>query len=276
MSNSLSPQIVKAFQAFIYSFYRQQGRVSLPWRQTTDPYLIMVSEIMLQQTQVDRVIPKFHAFTQRFPTVESLSQALPAEVITHWQGLGYNRRGLNLHRAAQYIQTHYNGQLPLETEKLLKLPGIGPYSSAAVQAFAFNQPVTVIETNIRTIYLHHFFYEQENIADTDILPLISLTLDLENPRLWYSALMDYGTYLKRIVSNPSRRSKTYAKQSTFEGSNRQARGMVLQHLTQKSSLTTPELDQLMGKYAHKLEHILPQLIKEGFISYSADTISLTK
>src|SRR5690606_19684362 len=146
-----------AFSTLVYEHYKTRGRHSLPWRLTRDPYAILVSEIMLQQTQADRVIPKYTSFLKKFPTVESLAGAKQADVLREWKGLGYNRRGLNLKRAAQSLVRDFKGVVPRETSALTSLPGVGPYTASAVQAFAFNIPSIVIETNIRTVYIKHFF-----------------------------------------------------------------------------------------------------------------------
>jgi A/G-specific adenine glycosylase len=236
----------------------------------------MVSEIMLQQTQVDRVIPMFEAFIKRFPTAESLAAAPVADVIRLWQGLGYNRRGLNLQKAAQIIDREYNGQLPSELEELLKLPGIGHYTAPAIQAFAFNLPSIVIETNIRAVFIHHFFPETEKVSDDELVPLIEQTLDRKNPRRWYSALMDYGSHLKSQIANPTRRSQTHTKQSRFEGSARQVRGQILKLLSNTNALSARDLQRALSKFPVPAKPIINQMVKEGFIEYDADQYSLPR
>lgn len=270
----LNSQEIKKFQAFIKRYYANHGRNTLPWRQDFEPYKVMVSEIMLQQTQVERVIPKFEAFMEVFSTVSALAAASPSDVIRQWQGLGYNRRGLNLQRAAQKIVADFEGTVPSDTESLLSLPGIGPYTTAAIQAFAFNQPSLVIETNIRTIMIYHFFPEAYDVDDQDVLPLIEVTLDRENPREWYSALMDYGTYLKQVLPNPSRRSKHYVKQSKFEGSLRQVRGAILKIIAQKA-LSEKQLKTKLPFEAERVEKALEQLVLEGFLEYHKGKVQLT-
>jgi len=276
MPTNLQPTEISAFQNYINRFFAAQGRPTLPWRKSVSPYQILVSEIMLQQTQVDRVIPKFEAFVARFPSAEALAKAPVADIIRLWQGLGYNRRVLNLQKAAQKIQTEYQGQVPNELEELLKLPGIGPYTAAAIQAFAFNLPSIVIETNIRTIFIFHFFHGAYKVPDTELLPLIEATLDRSNPRRWYSALMDYGTYLKQVLPNPSRQSQTYTKQSSFKGSNRQIRGQILKLLSQQESLNETELALALGDRSAKSQPLIQQLIKEGFVVYETGQLSLPK
>ncbi len=261
---------IEKFRAYIISFYENYGRKDLPWRQDYDPYKIMVSEIMLQQTQVDRVIPKFHAFLRAFPTVYDLSNARVTEVIKLWQGLGYNRRALNLQRAAHEIIRTFGGEVPSTAKELLSLPGIGPYTAAAIQAFAFNQPVVVIETNIRTVYIFHFFHESHNVDDSELLPLIEATYDTKNPRRWYSALMDYGTYLKTVQSNPTRQSKTYSKQSKLVGSNREVRGKILKALTEQRNIPITDLPHLIQIEGYRITKAVDQLVKEGFVEYQTD------
>ncbi|MFW5684526.1 MAG: HAD-IA family hydrolase, partial [Spirochaetota bacterium] len=145
---ALSPGVVERFQAIVTEHYARTAR-SMPWRETDDPYAIMVSEFMLQQTQVARVLPRYDAFLERFPRVEDLARASLQEVLELWQGLGYNRRGKNLRDAALAIVERYEGRLPSATEELRTLPGVGAYTAAAIAAFGFNEPVTMIETNIR-------------------------------------------------------------------------------------------------------------------------------
>lgn len=271
----LSSQEIASFQRFIHRYYQQYGRTQLPWRSSYDPYQVLVSEIMLQQTQVERVIPKFLAFLEVFPTVEALATASPAAVIRQWQGLGYNRRGLNLQRAAAKIVSDFGSQVPSDTENLVSLPGIGPYTASAIQAFAFNQPSLVIETNIRTIMIYHFFHGAYKVEDKAVLELVEATLDLSQPRQWYSALMDYGAYLKQVMPNPSRQSKTYVKQSKFEGSLRQVRGAILKQLTLKAQ-TPAELASNLAFEAPKISQALEQLMTEGFLEQKQGRIQLTQ
>jgi A/G-specific adenine glycosylase len=261
----LTSKDITSFQNYIYRFFEMAGRKNLPWRTDFDPYKVMVSEIMLQQTQVERVIPKFHAFHERFLTIGHLANASVSEVITAWQGLGYNRRGLNLQKAAKAIQENYNGEVPQEFDQLISLPGIGPYTAAAIQAFAFDKPSVVIETNIRTVFIFHFFHESYKVTDKELEPFITATLDTSNPRKWYSALMDYGSYLKQHIDNPSKKSKTYVKQSKFEGSLRQVRGQVLKLLTKHHTITLDELEHLTQFELQRLNDALTGLIKDGFI-----------
>lgn len=227
MRDPLSPQAVEAFRAEIYQYYRRSGRHDLPWRQTRDPYHILISEVMLQQTQVSRVIPKYQAFLAAFPDLASLAAAPLADVLRIWQGLGYNRRALALKRLAETVVAEHSAELPRDPAALRRLPGIGPATAAALGAFAFGQPVLLLETNVRAVFLEHFFPQQDGVSDREILPLVEATLDRRNPRDWYYALMDYGAVLKRGGPNPCRRSQHHSRQSPYAGSHRQLRARVL-------------------------------------------------
>lgn len=214
------------FKQLILDYYSNNKRI-FPWRQTSDPYKILVSEIMLQQTQTDRVVPKFNAFISEFPYFNSLAQAPLSKVLKLWSGLGYNRRALYLHKTAQRVRDTCNGRLPEEEKDLFSLPGIGKYTAGAIRAFAYNKRALFIETNIRRVYLHFFFPTQDKVPDAVLIPIIEQTLPDKDYRNWYYALMDYGVYLAKTFENPNKRSKHYTKQSKFEGSKRQLRGKIL-------------------------------------------------
>jgi A/G-specific adenine glycosylase len=255
---------IEAFRKTIYAFYRKHPR-KFPWRRTKNPYRILVSEIMLQQTQVERVLAKYLRFIKTFPGFRSLSETSLREVLHVWQGLGYNRRAIALKTIAEIVMEKYQGKLPECPDELAKLPGIGRYSSAAISVFAFNRPAVLIETNIRRVFLHSFFPEMENIKDSEILSLIQSTLDVNNPREWYYALMDYGVMLKKDLVNPNRRSAHYRTQKSFHGSNRQARGMILRHALQRKTITHKELTDALMMPSDKIDNALEQLVKEGFL-----------
>lgn len=247
----------------VWSFYHDNYR-SMPWRENTDPYYVLVSELMLQQTQVLRVIPKFESFITQFPDVTLLASAQQVDVLAAWSGLGYNRRAKFLHGAAQQIADGYGGVIPNDETKLITLKGIGPNTARAVLAYAFNQPVVFIETNIRSVYIHEFFADNAEVNDSELLPLIEATLDKENPREWYWALMDYGSHIKRNFRNPSRRSKHHTKQSPFEGSARQIRGRIVKLLLEHD-YTHKELHEAVGGDA-RFEEIIQQLLSENMIA----------
>jgi len=265
------------FTRTVWQFYEVQGRRDLPWREpkkngTFDPYAIMVSEIMLQQTQVQRVIPKYRDFLALFPTVEVLAAASLGDVMRVWNGLGYNRRAKFLWQAAQVVVAQYHGVFPREAKALVALPGIGTNTAGAILAYAYNAPVVFIETNIRTVYIHHFFADQQQVEDKAITLLVGETLDEQHPREWYWALMDYGSYLKQTVGNKTRASKAYVKQSTFQGSNRQLRGALIRTLLDHPQ-TAEELQAALTD--ERLADTLSQLVREGLVHERAGRFSIT-
>lgn len=267
----------RVFIETVWKYFKQHGRHDLPWRKTKNPYRILVSESMLQQTQVERVIPKYKSFIKKFPSVIRLSEASLGDVLKEWQGLGYNRRAKNLHECVQRIVEEHNGRFPRTYEALVALPGIGPYTAGAVMAFAYNQPVPMIETNIRSAYLHHFFADTTDVHDTDVVRFIALHLEekevRENPREWYSALMDYGAYIKKEFGNPNKKSKHYTKQSKFNGSDRQIRGALLRELA-KSVCTTQKLYNTLNFENTRIQTQLTALKKEGLIEQKNRTWQL--
>lgn len=222
---------MKEFQQLIWSYY-QHNRREFPWRETTNPYHIVISEVMLQQTQTHRVIEKYLQFIAAFPDFPTLAQVSLREVLSCWQGLGYNRRGMYLQQVAQKVMNDHAGALPTDPEILKTFPGIGPNTAGSICAFAFNKPTIFIETNIRAVFIHFFFKNRGEVKDAELRPLIEQAVDQENPREWYYALMDYGVMLKKHLPNPSRRSAHHIQQSKFEGSERQIRGLILKALTQ--------------------------------------------
>ena len=262
--NLLSPFLVRVFRKKIYSYYDAEGR-DFPWRKRLNPYRVLVSEIMLQQTQVERVVVKFQEFLEAFPDFHSLAQAPLPKLLQLWSGMGYNRRALSLKALAQKVVQDHQGKLPRELEKLLSLPGIGPYTAGAITAFAYNLPVVFMDTNIRRVYIHEFFQDRENIHDDELNPLVEQTMDRSNPRKWYNALMDYGTMLKQEHGNPNRKSAHYTRQSPFENSNRQVRGSILKILVAEPQMSAAQIVKKTGMDAERVKANLTKLTEEGFI-----------
>jgi A/G-specific adenine glycosylase len=266
---------IQAFRGTVWDYYRQHGR-DLPWRQldnsgNLDAYGVLVSELMLQQTQVPRVIPKYVSFLEAFPDVKSLASTDLGAVLRLWSGLGYNHRAKFLWQAAQMIQQQFGGRVPNDAASLTSLPGIGPNTAGAVLAYAFHLPVVFIETNIRTVMIHHFFADNDQVSDADIRQLTELSLDTEQPREWYWALMDYGSYLKQVAGPVHRRSRTYAKQSQFDSSNRQLRGRVLR-LVAKRPIATANLVALLND--DRANIVIETLQAEGLVVNDTGTLRL--
>jgi A/G-specific adenine glycosylase len=267
-----TPDAIGLLRSAVYAYYGEHGR-DLPWRKTSDPYHILVSEVMLQQTQVDRVIPKYVSFIRRFPDFASLASASSSEVLGEWQGLGYNRRALSLQKAAKTVMKDHGGVLPQDKATLMTLPGIGDYTASAIRAFAFNQPDAVIETNIRAVFIHHFFPEEERVADAQLLPVVEAAIDRDNPRRWYQALMDYGVRLKQ-QDNASRRSAHHRPQSRFQGSRRQARGEILRILLERRTLAPDSLRAAIAAWDGRFEDALSAMLKEGVVTERAGRYGL--
>ena len=259
----LTQRKIKSFQHLIWDYYEKNRRI-LPWREDTSPYSIVISEIMLQQTQVSRILTKYPPFIASFPDFKALATASLQDVLKLWQGIGYSRRAMYLQKIAQKVISDYNGTLPDNPVILESFPGIGPATAASITVYAFNKPVPFIETNVRRIYIHHFFRDKEGIDDKEIMPLVEDTLDVDNPREWYWALMDYGVELMKLRENPNKRSKHYVVQSKFEGSKRQIRGLLLKTLV-NSGKNKEELYTVLAKDKERVDTVLKELVKEGFV-----------
>lgn len=259
----INGQKLQEFNKTVRDFYGKNKRI-LPWRETDDPYRIFVSEVMLQQTQVKRVLAKYPEFIALFPDFTALAKAPGARVLAAWQGMGYNRRALYLRRAAGIIAGDYGGKLPQSITTLDALPGIGKATAASILVYSFNMPFVFIETNVRRVFIHHFFRDREDIDDREIEPLVGAAMDRENPREWYWALMDYGTWLAGQVENPNRRSKSYVVQSKFEGSDRQIRGKILRRLL-AGALSEEAIISETGADPERARLILKGLSKDGLI-----------
>lgn len=270
---SLSPESVQDFQKSIYAHYHTNPR-QMPWRKTRDPYRILVSEVMLQQTQVERVKTKYAEFLAAFPTLADLAAAPLSEVLLTWQGLGYNRRAIALKRCAEEIALRLEGVFPKTIAELETLPGIGPYTARAVATFAYGIVEPLIETNIRTVFIHFFFHGREQVSDQEIMPLVAATLDHCAPREWYYALMDYGVMLKRNHPNPGRRSAHHTRQSPFKGSNRELRSRILRAILVQTGITRKKLVQMLGVEETGVDGNLEALTREGFIVRSGKGYSV--
>ncbi len=267
----LAEESLRGFRETVWDYFHAHRR-DMPWRDEPTPYQVLVSELMLQQTQVGRVVPKYEAFMRIFPTIQALAAASLGDVLTSWSGLGYNRRAKFLHAAAQKVVADFGGELPDTLDKLVKLPGVGKNTAGAVLAYAFNRPVAFVETNVRSAFFHHFFAARADVDDKELLPLVQQACDPEHPREWYWALMDYGTHLKQTAGNNISQSRHYARQSKFEGSRRQIRGRLLKLLLDgplhRAELVQHEPDE-------RANSVLEDLLREGFAEEHDDQIRLT-
>ncbi len=274
MYKKLTPEQIKKFHKTIYAFFKTNRR-DFAWRSTTDPYKIVVSEIMLQQTQVERVKTKYQEFIKTFPNFKTLAVASLKDVLTLWQGMGYNRRALYLHEIAVKINEDFGGTFPKDPLIIQNFKGIGPNTVGSICAFAFNIPTIFIETNIRSVFIHYFFPRKKAITDKQLLPLIAQTLDQKNPREWYFALMDYGAYLKKHFPNPSKKSAHHVAQSKFAGSDRQIRGALIKVLTQNTFISLAGLKtHFPTTEPQRLRTIIKQLLKEKLVAQKGNKIFL--
>jgi A/G-specific adenine glycosylase len=247
---------------------------TMPWREDTRPYYVLVSELMLQQTQVDRVIPKFESFIRRFPDEASLAEASLSEVLILWNGLGYNRRAKYLHDGAKVIVNERGGVFPSTYEDLVQLPGVGPNTAGAILAYAYEQAVIFVETNVRTVYFHHFFGDGDIVSDTELKHMVEATIDKEHPREFYWALMDYGASLKRSGAGRIQQSEHYKKQPALKGSIREIRGQIVRALT-KTSLMADGLKKEVA-YDDRFDAALTGLVRDGLVMKKGMYFHLTK
>jgi A/G-specific adenine glycosylase len=273
---SHSADELNAFQSLVKTEGARLYR-DLPWRNTRDPYLVLLSEVMLQQTQVSRVAAHWDRWQSMFPTIDALAAASLTDVLEHWQGMGYNRRAVALKKTADICAATFDGKVPRNYDQLLALPGVGPSTAAGVCIFSWGEQRVYLETNVRTVYLHHLFANRDLVSDKEIIPLVEATCDSNDPRMWYYALLDYGSYLKKMVPNPSRRSKHHARQSAYEGSVRQKRATLLRELLGMPGATTERLVAALNSYEvscgrdavpfDEVVKILDALVAEGFMAH---------
>jgi len=273
LANSSRDMQIKQFQKTIWQFYTEHGR-SFTWRHINDPYRVLISEIMLQQTQTQRVCEKYEQFCNLFPNFELLAQAPLSLVLSSWQGLGYNRRALYVQKIAQLVMNDFAGRLPTDPQLLQTFPGLGIATATSICVFAYNMPFPFIETNIRAVFIHSFFDNKTEVHDREIMPLVAQTLDTKAPRDWFYALMDYGVMIKKNLVNPNRHSVHYIKQSRFEGSDRQLRGLLLRLLLKNQTVDIEQLSMHMRTNPTRIPRIIDKLVQEGFITTINGTLCL--
>lgn len=265
---NLSQEKIEQFQKKVFSFYQEQKR-DLPWRKTTDPYKILLSEFMLQQTQVVRVVPFYTRWIAKWSTIHALASASRTEVLQLWMGLGYNTRAVHLHNAAQKIVEDFNGDVLKAMKHYEELPGIGRYTSHAVQIFSANDDLVTVDTNIRRIFIHEFQLS-ENVSDTVLWKLAEQCLPKGKSRDWHNALMDYGTL---VVTSIKTGIKPKTQQNSFKGSDRQIRSQILRLLLKKDILVH-DLYNLIHIEQPRLKKILEKMKKEDLIEMKKGLVHL--
>lgn len=267
----LTQDRITAFRRRLLRFYKAHGR-KLPFRETTDPYKVAVAEVMLQQTQVERVLPKYEDWIRRWPTWQALARATERQLITAWTGLGYNRRCLFLGRLARTVVDEFNGILPDDPKTLAKLPGLGPYTSRAILIFAFNKPLVTVDTNIRRVFLHEFGL-QVGSSRQAIEDLAWQLLPRHRSRDWHNALMDYSVLRlpRRLANVPP-----VSRQSRFEGSLRQIRGEIIRRLTSQHRLTVAALSREIGREKADVLAAARALEKDGMVTLKETRIRLAE
>jgi A/G-specific adenine glycosylase len=265
----LSADSIGQFQEQILAWYDTFKR-DLPWRGDPDPYHILVSEVMLQQTGIKRVLPLYTRFLERFPTLEVLATAPISEVLRQWQGLGYNRRALNLKRAAEACQHLYSCRLPSTVEELEMLPGIGKYTARAVASFAFGVQVSVVDTNVRRVLTD---FAGRELSERETWELADRVLPPGLAAEWNGALMDYGALV--IKANPRRKGNT---SEPFASTNRFWRGRIIDALRAHRTLTLPVLVDGLP-YPNRDEQRIGGLVRvlheEGLLKYDSETDSVS-
>jgi A/G-specific adenine glycosylase len=266
LHETLAEETLKLFREKVFDYYHHNRR-HFPWRETTDRYAVLVSEVMLQQTQAERVKGKFVAWMKRFPDLQSLASALQRDVLELWSGLGYNSRGLRLQACAKAIMEHYGGVVPTDPMELKYLPGIGEYTSRSIPAFADNLDVAAVDTNIRRIIIHEFAFP-ETISKAEIQEIAELLLPKGQSRQWHNALMDYGA---QHLTSRKTGIRPLSRQSKFQGSKRWYRGRLLKDLLAVGHMSLEEVGEKYGSCPWGFEEIVAGLVREGFIEQAGDS-----
>jgi len=289
----LSPGSPSSLHPELLAWYRENGR-DLPWRRTRDPYAVLVSEVMLQQTQVDRVIPKYEEFLERFPDVGSLARAAAGDVIRAWSPLGYNMRAVRLHRAVQAIVERYGGRFPTDLAEIKSLPGVGDYTAAAVACFALGSQVPTVDTNVRRV-LGRVLEGHDDVTPKAARMLAERALPKHRAYEWNQALMDLGAtvcvaraprchacpFETHCLAAPAfssgmpraAESKAAYRTKAFRGSRRYFRGRVVDRLRTLDAgvtLTIPELASTLGAEVEPpglpwLRDLLAELDRDGLV-----------
>jgi len=251
---------IEVFRRKIFDFYGDNRR-SFPWRETRDRYAVMVSEIMLQQTQAERVVSKFTAWMDRFPDVAVLASAPLRDVLALWSGLGYNSRGQRLQSSARMVTERFGGVVPAAPAQLKTLPGIGDYTCRSIPVFADNLDVAAVDTNIRRIIIHEFALPEET-SKRSIQIAAEQLLPPGRSRDWHNALMDYGSL---FLTSRATGIRSLTKQSKFRGSKRWYRGRLLKELVASEQLLLEEIGERYSDCPWGIREIIDALVRDGLV-----------
>ena len=264
----LKKQEIELFRGKVFEFYSKNGR-SFPWRKTTDRYAVMISEIMLQQTQAERVVPKFEAWLQEFPDIPSLASAPLRSVLSLWSGLGYNSRAVRLQRCAAIINDSFDGIVPGEPAVLKTLPGIGEYTCRSIPVFADNFDTAAVDTNIRRIMIHELGFP-EDISPGILQQEAEALVPPGRSREWHNALMDYGSL---VLTSKKTGIRPLTRQSKFQGSRRWYRGKLIKELVNTDGMFLEEISEKYAECPWDIEKIINDLVSEGLVERQKSTSS---
>jgi A/G-specific adenine glycosylase len=268
-----SARRTRALQERLLAWY-EDNRRDLPWRRTTDPYAVLVSEIMLQQTQVARVTPRFVEWLEAWPTLESLAAAPLADVLVRWQGLGYNNRARRLRECAvAAVAAAPDGrpaELPRSLDGLRALPGIGPYTARAVLVFAHNDDLAAVDANVRRVLTHELGLPGD-LTDTVLQAVADAVLPRGRSRDWHNALMDYGSL---VLTSRATGIASRTRQGAFEGSRRQKRARLLRRLLDAGPQSLSDLSAALGRPLDETADLVERLRRDGLVTETGGIVSV--
>jgi A/G-specific adenine glycosylase len=267
----IPPRTARALQRRVFSWYAEHRR-DLPWRRTTDPYAVLVSEVMLQQTQVSRVIPAFERWMARYPTLETLAGAQLRDVLAEWSGLGYNNRAERLRRTAQSVTAAARGAaaLPTTMDALRRLPGIGPYTARAVLIFAHDADLAAVDANVRRVLTHELALPHD-LSPAAVQAVADAVLPKGRARDWHNALMDYGAL---VLTGRATGIRAPRRQTPYEGSRRWYRARTLRLLLEHGALDLPELAEALGLCEDDTGALVALLERDGLVCRSGARVAL--
>jgi A/G-specific adenine glycosylase len=264
-----SPARLAALQKLLLEWYADNGR-DLPWRHTTDPYAVLVSEVMLQQTQVPRVVARYPAFLERFPTLESLAAAPLPDVLAAWLGLGYNNRALRLKRCAEGVPDHH--RLPDDLEGLRALPGVGAYTARAVLIFAYNADLAAVDANVRRVLTHELDLPRD-LSLAELQAVAEAALPHGRSRDWHNALMDYGSL---VLTARATGIAPLSRQKPFAGSHRQRRARLLRRLLERGPLSVADAAAALDLTVADCRAVVDSLAADGLVALRRGRVTVCR